>query len=549
MLGLESMSRDELPTSGDEATRYHLLYDLGCAFSARLDLDQLFAIVTGKCREIMNAEGVAILLHDPERDELYFPWVAERDPEVAERLLGLRFAADQGFAGHVMRTGHAMRVDDVSRDSRFYGQIDRQSGVTTRNLIAAPLRSHQGPLGVLEVVNRADGAAFTDDQLAFLEALAGSVGVAIENARLYAQVKASEERLRAQVGALRREIAARDRFAEMVGTSAAMEDVFRLMDSAANAPITVLISGETGTGKELVARGIHRASERAEGPFIAVNCAALPETLLESELFGHRRGAFTGALADRRGLFEAATGGTIFLDEVGEMPAAMQSKLLRVLQEGEILPIGETRPRKVDVRVISATNRQLEAEVSARRFREDLYYRLTVFPIHIPALRERRDDIPLLADHFLAEAVRRHGKAIPGIEPAALERLRAFDWPGNVRELQNEIERAVALTRAGEPIDVARLSDKLRAGAAPAPGTSAAGAPPAEAPRSVAASTTEPAGAESRPRGLRDARAEFEARYITEVLRAHNGNVSHAAQALGLSRVMLQRKMKEYKLR
>src|SRR5207247_408208 len=185
--------------------------------------------------------------------------------------------------------------------------------------------------------------------------------------------------------------------------------------------ITVLIEGETGTGKELVARGIHRTSERADGPLLALNCAALPETLLESQLFGHRRGSFTGATHDQRGLFEAAEGGTIFLDEIGDMPAAMQAKLLRVLQEGEVRPVGDRQTRKIDVRVISATNRDLTDAVARRAFRDDLYYRVGAFPIHVPPLRERREDIPLLAERFLVAAAERHRKRIPGIDPAVQE--------------------------------------------------------------------------------------------------------------------------------
>ena len=311
------------------------------------------------------------------------------------------------------------------------------------------------------------------------------------------------------------------------------------MESAAASPIAVLIEGETGTGKELVARGIHRAGERAEGPFVALNCAALPETLLESELFGHRRGSFTGATQDRRGLFEAADTGTVFLDEVGDMPAPMQAKLLRVLQEGEVTPVGDSRPRRVDVRVICATNRDLAAEVARRSFREDLYYRVGAFPIRLPPLRERRDDIPLLADRFLARAAERHRKRIPGMEPAALALLVQFGWPGNVRELENEVERAVALARDGEPIGPAHLSRKLGA-AAPAP------CAPTEA-----TSDGPPAPDDgARPIGpLRSARAAFETRYIAEVLRQQGGNVSRAARALGLSRVMLQKKMKDFGLR
>jgi len=246
-------------------------------------------------------------------------------------------------------------------------------------------------------------------------------------------------------------------------------------------------------------------------------------------------------LQDRAGVFEAATGGTIFLDEVGDMPPAMQAKLLRVLQEGEVTPIGETRPRKVDVRVISATNRDLGADVTEHRFRQDLYFRLVAFPIHLPPLRARREDVPLLADRILSGAAERHTKRIPGLDPAAMERLLAFDWPGNVRELQNEVERAVALARDGETIGLAHLSRKI----VPALPERAAAADAADD-GEVDAAVADPKRAAGT---LRRARAEFEARYIAEVLRRHGGNVSHAAQALGLSRVMLQKKMKDYRLR
>jgi Nif-specific regulatory protein len=512
--------------------RLRVLYDLGCAFAARIELEELVPLVITKCRDILDAEGGSVLLLDPATNEFVLPYVAESNPEAAERLAGVRVPVERSIAGTVLREGRALRVDEAQADPRFYVEVDRQTGIPTRNLLAAPLRSRHGTIGVIEVVNRR-GGAFTDDDLAFLDALAGSVAVAIDNARLYEQVKASEERLRTQVGALRRDLARRDRFTEIVGSGAAMAEVFRLMESAAASPITVLIEGETGTGKELVARAIHRESGRAEGPFLAVNCAAFQETLLESELFGHRRGSFTGATQDRRGLFEAAEKGTIFLDEVGEMPPAMQAKLLRVLEQGEVVPVGDNRPRRVDVRVVSATNRTLAAEVAARRFREDLYYRLVAFPIRLPPLRARREDVALLAQRFVASAAEAHRKRIPGIEPAALERLVRFDWPGNVRELRNEIERAVALARDGEPIGPSHLSARLLE----------AGETSADGAAYGAALCGEERGS------LLRARSAFEARYIGEVLRQQGGNVSRTAKALGLSRVMLQRKMKAYGLR
>jgi len=521
----------------DDVSRVRLLHEVGCARAARLELDELIPLVVAKCREVLDAEGAAVLLLDPDRGELHFPYVAEEDPEVAESLGSVRFPADRGIAGRVLQSGEAIRVDDVSTDPRFYPNVDRHTGLTTRSLLSVPLSSRHGPIGLIEVVNRRDGSSFSDADLALLSSLAGSVAVALENARLWAQLKDSADRLRSQVVALRRDLARRERFTDMIGTGAAMEEVFRLMESAAASPIAVLIEGETGTGKELVARGIHRASGRGSEPFVAVNCGAVPETLLESELFGYRRGAFTSATQDQRGLFEAASGGTIFLDEIGEMPPAMQVKLLRVVQDGEVTPVGDRRPRKVDVRLISATNRDLRAEVERGRFRDDLYFRVGAFPIHIPPLRERRADIPLLADVCLARAAERHAKRIPGIEPAALQRLASFDWPGNVRELQNELERAVALAMDGEPIALGHLSARLR-GCAPAD-SGAAAEPDISAAVPPARSTSD----------LREARSDFEVKFITEVLRTHGGNVTHAAEALGISRVALQKKMKDFGLR
>ena len=238
--------------------------------------------------------------------------------------------------------------------------------------------------------------------------------------------------------------------AGMVGESEAVRRVLLQVEKVADTDATVLITGESGTGKELVARAIHERSRRWQGPLVRVNCAAIPETLFESELFGHARGAFTGAVHDRPGRFEAAHGGTLILDEIGEVPLGMQSKLLRVLQEREVERVGETRPRKIDVRIVAATNRWLEEEVAAGRFRSDLYYRLNVFPIESPPLRERREDIPLLANHFIQAAARRLNRQAPRLSEAALRQLTARDWPGNIRELENAVERAVILADDGQ---------------------------------------------------------------------------------------------------
>src|SRR5215472_38840 len=428
------------PASRDPRTR--VLYDLAREFAAQLDLDRLLPLITTKCREVLDAEGVAVLLLDRERDELYFPYFSQVDPETGPKLAGLRFPSDRGIAGSVLKSGRAERVDDPAADPRFYTGVDRSTGMTTRSILAAPLIAQGEAAGVIEAINHRSGP-FVEEDLRLLESLAEVIAIALSNADRFAQMQTSEQVLRKQVGALRRDLVKQDLEREIIGTSPAMAQVLRLIASAAASSIPVLIEGETGTGKELVARAIHRSSNRASGPFIAVNCAAFTETLLESELFGHRRGAFTGATTDEPGLFRAAGGGVILLDEVGEMPLAMQAKLLRVLQESEITPVGDTRPQKVDVRILSATNRDLAAAVTAKTFREDLYYRLAVFPIRLPPLRQRREDIPLLANRFLMLSSQQSGKRIGAIDSDALAALVQFNWPGNVRQLQNEIERAV----------------------------------------------------------------------------------------------------------
>lgn len=267
--------------------------------------------------------------------------------------------------------------------------------------------------------------------------------------------------LKKEAGYLRRELRRLTGLDHIIGTSPKMRGIFELIENIAPQTSRVLITGESGTGKELVARAIHENSARSKNPFITINCGAFPETLLESELFGYMKGAFTGANENRHGLFQAAHGGTLFMDEIGNMSVTMQVKLYRVLQEGKVRPIGSTEESDVDVRVIAATNKDLEREIAEGRFREDLYYRLSVIPIHLPPLRERREDIQLLAREFLDRFSHSMNKRIEGIEPEAMRRLEVYDWPGNVRELENTIERAVAL-ETGNRVTVETLPDRVR---------------------------------------------------------------------------------------
>jgi len=314
----------------------------------------------------------------------------------------------------------------------------------------------------------------------------------------------------------------------IVGRSRVLAELLELVQRVGPTESTVLVTGETGTGKELVGRAIHLASPRRGRVFCALNSAAFPETLLESELFGHRRGAFTGAAVHKQGIFEAAHGGTVFLDEVAEMPLSMQAKLLRFLQTGEIRPLGGESTRRVDVRLVTATNKDLERERAAGRFRDDLYYRLAVIPIHVPPLRERIEDVGLLAAHFLARFSARLGKPVEGIEPAALARLEAHAWPGNVRELENTIERGVALCR-GPRLGIDDLPPRLREAAPPAAGAAAAA--------TSAAATPAVESLEA-----------LERRHILETLARVDGSRRRAAALLGISTTTLWRRLKEFGL-
>ena len=336
--------------------------------------------------------------------------------------------------------------------------------------------------------------------------------------------------------ALRTEEADRRRFRSaapqgrygIIGQTPEMHGVFDLIGKVADSPTTVLITGESGTGKELVARALHAHSSRKDAPFIQVNCGAIPESLFESELFGHEKGAFTGAVAARPGRFELADGGTLFLDEVGELPRDMQVKLLRALQDRTFERVGGMRSHKVDVRLVAATNRNLDQEVRAGHFREDLFYRLNVVPIHLPRLRDRVDDIPLLVDHFVARFNDRLDRKVLGVTPEAMAALMAWRWPGNVRELENLVERAILLTE----------SDRI--GLADLPGLEGA--------TSAAASDTD-----VEELGLKEYvrvyTAQLERARIQRVLQAENGNVTRASRRLAISRKSLQMKMKEYGLR
>lgn len=378
---------------------------------------------------------------------------------------------------------------------------------------------HRGEvLGVLAVFARQPIAG---ECMGWLRMIADHAAAAINTARAFSEIDALRKRLELENEYLREEVTGAGAFGELIGQSPALEAVARQIDLVAPTDSSVLILGESGTGKELVAREIHRRSKRSGRPLIKVNCAAVPRELYESEFFGHAKGAFTGALRDRVGRFELAQGGTLFLDEIGEIPLELQAKLLRVLQEGELERVGEERTRQVNVRLVAATNRDLRAEAEAGRFRQDLFYRLSVFPIEVPSLRKRMEDIPLLADHFLEASSRKVGKPKTALTLAGVQRLQQYHWPGNVRELQHVIERAVITSTAG------RLNIEL--------------------PSQVKAARL-PEAASANPVVRTDVQfRQFEADNIRAALKAANGKVSGssgAAQLLGLKSTTLASRIK-----
>ena len=344
----------------------------------------------------------------------------------------------------------------------------------------------------------------------------------IENKNLTSALAEANRKLENENTQLRRSLEKEYDFQSIIGHSPRMLEVFNLVSKVIDTPTTVLLLGETGTGKELLAKAIHFNSKRRTKLFVTQNCGALPDTLLESELFGHVKGAFTGAIAHKRGLFEQADGGTVFLDEIADTSSAMQQRLLRVLQEGEVKPVGGTEIRKVDVRVIAATNKDLEAEVQKGRFREDLYYRLAVFPVRLPALRDRREDIPELAAHFIRKYAQRIGKQIPGLDAGALALLQGAEFPGNIRELENEMERAVTLAETDQPVSAALISARFH----------------------TAETDLKDRGSE----GLKGRVEHLEKQMITEALTATRGNVLKAAQQLKISRAGLHKKLARYQI-
>lgn len=505
---------------------FSLFCEVTTSFHTIRDMDEMLLAIIQRIKSILNIEGASIALHDPANKEFYFIRTVDEGPGVKNpNNSSLRFPDHQGVAGWVMGNNRAAVINDVSLDHRYLGGIDAEGEFVTKSMICAPLRTRKGFLGVLYALNKISGE-FSEREEKILEILSGTIAVSLENAMLYGELKDHVHELEREKQLLLSQVRKHSGFKEIIGSSPPMRRMFELMEKVMDTPTTVLIQGETGTGKELIAKVIHYNGPLKNKAFVAENCGALPENLLESELFGHVKGAFTGAIANKKGLFEIADGGTIFLDEIGEMSPHMQVKMLRVLQEGQFRPVGSSQIRQVNVRVIAATNKNLIEEIHKGNFREDLYYRINVFQITPPPLRERKEDILFLANHFLEKYAKKNGKSVPHISPQAIDVLMRFDWPGNVRELENEMERALAMAGAGKTISQEFLSDKIKR-------------LPMELPTD---------DLEESSSSLKETIQHVEIRIIREALESAKGNRSQVAKALGLSRQGLLNKIAAYNI-
>jgi Nif-specific regulatory protein len=506
---------DQIERDPGEAVRvYKALQPLGARLEPAAVIE---ACITATFQLLPRATHVAILLRsDTDKDRFALAVSRSRtrdpartagDPVRASRAVLRRVLADRA----AVLTANAQEA--LSSESILGGQIF--------SILALPLWRGDDIIGLIQSDNRASAGMFTETDLEVGLLLAAQASLAIDNATLVQRLRVAEERARGENVYLRRK-EQKIKFDNIIGDSPAMKTVFAQLERVIDTRMTVCIEGETGTGKELIASAVHHQSQRRDKMFVAQNCAALPENLLESELFGHKRGAFTSADSDKKGLFEIADGGTLFLDEMGEMPFTLQAKLLRVLQDGTIRAVGATTDKQVDVRILCATNRDLAAEVEKGRFRQDLFYRIRVIPITLPPLRDRREDIPALAAHFLKRYADEYRVELPGFTQDALDALSSYNWPGNIRELENEVQRLVIQAEPGHWLEITDLSPRLR---------------------KIEGTVTRVAPQKGTLKEMMD---QVERWLITEALRDHGGNKTKTAATLGITREGLHKKLAKF---
>lgn len=496
--------------------QFILLHEVAKILAESLDLRVTMDSILNLLSKYMKMNKGTITLLDPQTETITIEVAYGLTKEAKEKG---RYKVGEGITGKVVETGETVVVPDIGKDHRFLDRTKSRGDISKKKIsfICVPIKIERNTIGALSVDKVFRGNLYFEEDIRFLNIIASVIAQAVKLNQL---VKEDKKILLKENINLREKIKERYHIENMVGNSHAMQHVYALIKQVAQTNATVLIRGESGTGKELVANGIHYNSLRANKPFVKVSCAALPESLLESELFGHEKGAFTGAINSKDGRFEWANGGTIFLDEIGELSQNTQIKLLRVLQSKEFEKVGGKKTIKVNVRIIAATNKNLEEEVKAGNFREDLYYRINVFPIFIPPLRERKEDIILLADYFLEKYSKENNKNITRISTPAIDMLMSYHWPGNVRELENAIERSVILCN----------ENVIRSKYLP--------------PSLQTAEETKT----GYKRGLLEAVENLEKEMIIEILKATNGHQGKAAEKLQITERILGYKIKKYNI-
>ncbi len=475
------------------------------------DARSLLERILESATKLTEGEASSLLLVNSENNKLYFEIsIGSKGKELKNFSLNM----GEGIAGWVAKNSTSLIVNDVDTDPRFFSEIGTKIGFSTKSILAVPMLIRDECVGVLEIINRKDGGYFSNDDLQWLEMFASQAALAIRNAKEYQKVKDEVNQLQKRI------LDDDNKYHTFIGSSSVIREKLEIAKKIAVTDSSVLITGESGVGKELFAEQIHLNSGRSDKPFIRVNCAALPENLIESELFGHVKGAFTDASTERRGRFELADGGTIFLDEIGEIQLNLQAKLLRVIQHKVFEKVGSSNSVHVDVRILAATNIDMENALEKGTFRKDLYYRLNVLPFYIPPLRERTEDIALLADHFLAKVTHDTNRKREGFTSEAMEHLLSYSWPGNVRELENVVERSVLIS-SGKYIEVNDLMLQSN---------------PGKRDQYV-------------EKPLKEAITQFKKHYLKTVLDRYKWNQTVTSKALGIQRTYLSKLLKELNLR
>ncbi len=475
------------------------------------DINALLAHILESAMRLVSGDASSLLLVDTNKKNLRF--------EIALGPKGLeakKFVVkmDEGIAGWVVKNNRSLIVNDVANDPRYSPAVQQSTGYKTQNMIAVPMRVKDECIGVIEILNKGNANGFGHDDLEMLEIMANQAAIAYQNARFL-------QKSRDEIVVLQDQIVTDRGYHTMIARSPVIMEKLDIVERVAKSDSSVLILGESGVGKELFAEQLHLKSDRATGPLVRVNCAALPEGLLESELFGHVKGAFTDAISNRKGRFEMADKGTIFLDEIGDLPLSLQSKLLRVIQNRSFERVGSSETITVDVRIIAATNRDIEKLVEEQKFRSDLYYRLNVLPLYIPPLRQRIEDIPELANFFLKKVRHEIKKEFIGFSEGAMSAILSYPWPGNIRELENTVERACVI---GKPPYIREEDLLLNI-------------------RSMPDNNT------YKDKSLKSVLNLFKKHYLQKVLEENDWNQTTAAQVLDIQRTYLSRLIKELEIK